>query len=249
MSLAEFLSAIDCVRIAQSHDEHQPVLNSIYLSMERESIVLAATDGHRVAETQLPTTSGQASVAVVVPARSVSELPLVFGFSDRVLDIGVSPRLNRIRFQSGPDFVESGLVEGTFPDYRKVRPTGPATVVVVGRLDLTLALRACEVFARAGTNPVSLTAHAGGIKVSGQSTELGKNVANVDAEVSGPQVTVSVSGQYLLDGLVILTGDMASLEIRDQRTPVVLRPIGQTPFWYAVAPRLPLPESGEGNNT
>ncbi len=241
-SLLGFASAVDQVRIAQSHDEHQPILNGIYLSIQPSSIVLAATDGHRAAETHTSATSEGGQVAVIVPVRALLELRSVLGSSDRTLSVGVSHGHNRIRFQAGADFLDSGLIEGTYPDYRKVLPTGPATAVVVDRLALTLALRACEVFARAGTNPVSLTATPGRIRLRGQSTELGENVSNLDAKVSGPEATVSLSGQYLLDGLVALTADTVSLEIRGQRTPVILSPRSRDKFWYAIAPRLALPK-------
>jgi DNA polymerase-3 subunit beta len=201
-------------------------------------VTLAATDGHRIAEARLDNLQAGNPLSAIVPGKALIELASVLSIHQGTLRLFTTPARNRIKFQSGPDYLESALMEGTYPPYENALPSGNPTTLIVDRQQLVLALRRCEVIAQAGHNAVTLTAEERSLKLTGESVELGRNVERIDAVVKGSSVSVSISGPYLVEGAAALNDTKLVLELRGKRSPVILRPMGRSRSWYLLSPRV-----------
>ena len=142
LSAADLKRLIDRTRFAISTEETRYYLNGIYLHAAKSDGVsmlrAVATDGHRLARMELPLPDGASGMpGVIVPRKAVSELRKLLEEMDQEVSVSLSD--TKIRFAFGATVLTSKLIDGTFPDYDRVIPTGN---------DKTLDVR-CKEFAEA----------------------------------------------------------------------------------------------------
>ena len=118
---------IDRTRFAISNEETRYYLNGIYFHAAKaggtEVLRGVATDGHRLARVEVPLPKGAGEMpGVIVPRKTVGEVRKLLDESDGSVDIELSD--TRIRFAFGNVTLISKLIDGTFPDYERVIPTG-----------------------------------------------------------------------------------------------------------------------------
>ena len=114
---------IDKTRFAISTEETRYYLNGIFLHVADDMLKAAATDGHRLARVTVQRPEGaEAMPDVIVPRKCVAELRKLLDEVDG--SVGVSLSGSKIRFDLGAAILTSKLIDGTFPDYSRVIPTG-----------------------------------------------------------------------------------------------------------------------------
>ena len=122
---ADLIRLIDKTRFAISTEETRYYLNGIYLHAaargKRQMLRAVATDGHRLAQAEVPLPKGaEAMPGIILPRKTVHELHRLIEGSDGTVDVGVSTA--KARFEIGTITLTSKLIDGTFPDYARVIP-------------------------------------------------------------------------------------------------------------------------------
>jgi DNA polymerase-3 subunit beta len=118
---------LDKTRFAISTEETRYYLNGIYLHPANAgghaTLRAVATDGHRLAQVELPCPAGAEGMpGVIIPRKTVHELYRLLEDTDAEVNVGVSA--TKVRFEIGTVTVTSKLIDGTFPDYGRVIPQG-----------------------------------------------------------------------------------------------------------------------------
>jgi len=101
-------------------------LNGLLLIADKSQVRVVATDGHRLAYASLPVEASSEKVEVIIPRKTVLELERLLEDTDEQIRIDIAA--TQVRFQFGNVELTSKLVEGKFPDYQRVIPTGYKTV-------------------------------------------------------------------------------------------------------------------------
>ena len=125
MEAGDLKRLIDKTRFAISTEETRYYLNGIYLhpaeSGKTKTLRAVATDGHRLAQVELPRPKGADGMpGVIVPRKTVHELTRLIEVPSGQVKVGVSQ--TKVRFEIGPVVLTSKLIDGTFPDYGRVIP-------------------------------------------------------------------------------------------------------------------------------
>src|SRR4029453_1462959 len=114
---------IEKTRFAISSEETRYYLMGIFLHVVDDQLRAAATDGHRLARVTVPRPDGAEGMPdVIVPRKAVTELYRLLEELEGTVEISLSP--TKIRFGLGSAILTSKLIDGTFPDYNRVIPTG-----------------------------------------------------------------------------------------------------------------------------
>ena len=114
---------IEKTRFAISSEETRYYLMGIFLHVVDDQMRAAATDGHRLARVTVPRPDGSDGMPdVIVPRKAVAELYRLLEELEGTVEISLSP--TKIRFGLGNAILTSKLIDGTFPDYNRVIPTG-----------------------------------------------------------------------------------------------------------------------------
>ena len=127
LKAAELKRLIDKTQFAISTEETRYYLNGIYLhaagSGQAQTLRAVATDGHRLAQMELPLPKGAEGMpGVIVPRKTVSEVQRLM--EDGEAEVLIELSVGKIRFTIGQAILTSKLIDGTFPDYSRVIPAG-----------------------------------------------------------------------------------------------------------------------------
>ena len=114
---------IDKTRFAISSEETRYYLMGIFLHVADDKLKAAATDGHRLARVTVDKPEGADGMPdVIIPKKCVGELRKLLDEVEGTVEVSLSP--TKVRFGLGNAVLTSKLIDGTFPDYNRVIPTG-----------------------------------------------------------------------------------------------------------------------------
>jgi DNA polymerase-3 subunit beta len=216
---------------AMSMEETRFILNGALLATQKNSLIMVATDGRRLAVAGTPTT-GAASLSVVIPAKTIRELGRLL--SDGPEQVTIAPmKDHQLTFQFGLVTVVTRLIEGQFPQYDKVIPPPSKQLLTVSRQTLINAIRRASLMTTATSQAVVFELSANRLVVSKESSELGSAREELEAQYRGEPVTVAFNPEFWLDVLKVLDTEEATIEIAGADKPAVVR---QPDFTYLVLP-------------
>lgn len=207
---------------AMSHDESRRFLNGVFVRIQGAELQMVATDGHRLALARQEIGRG-GEASGIVPRKAVQEMNRVLGGSDAV---AISLREHQFLFRMEGFLLVSKLIEGQFPNYEQVLPSGHPKRLVVGREALVAALRRVSVLADDRTRPVTLTIRKGELHLATASPELGEAQETLAAEYSGEELSIGFNARYLLEALTPMEDEQAVMELKDAVSPGVFKGLG-----------------------
>jgi DNA polymerase-3 subunit beta len=225
-------AAASQVARAAAHDEARPVLTAVLFEAAEAQVTLAATDSYRLAVRELPWSWAHEAMTALVPARALSEAARSLA-GEASVQIGMES--HQITFAGGGRRLTSRLVEGEFPKFRSLIPTGYDNLATVSRQDL---LDACKQVAPYGqnNNPVRLAFERDRIEVNGSLQDVGRGAAVIDAKYEGEQLTVAFNPTYLSDGVSGVEDSEVVLEVRDGLKPALIHGNDRKGFTYLLMP-------------
>ena len=141
------------------------------------------------------------------------------------------------RFVVGDVELITRLIDGTYPDYRKLIPSEFKTSAVLKKADFSNITKVSSLFARevAGSVTLKVDADEGQLSIRSVASQIGENTARAAAEAVGSG-DVTLNSRYLLDALAVLGGDKVSFMINGKLDPVALRDPAQEDYTHIVMP-------------
>jgi DNA polymerase-3 subunit beta len=196
--------ALQQVVFAASSDESRPVLTGVYLHSSDGELYIAATDSYRLAEKKLA--KNKEPVQLLIPASAMQDLLRIIG--DVEEEITVTHDDQQVLFHVGDVDLVARLLEGKYPDYRKLIPSEFAVSAKLKRADFVNITKVSSLFAResAGSITIHVDEETKTVSIRSIASQLGENTANATAEVSGSG-SITLNSRYLLDGLGAMNGD------------------------------------------
>ncbi len=221
---------IDKTRFAISNEETRYYLNGIYLhaAKSKDAVTLraVATDGHRLARFDLAAPAGAESMpGVIVPRKTVQEVRKLIDDADGEVEIAVSD--TKIRFAFGDAVVTSKLIDGTFPDYQRVIPTGNDKPLFVDRAAFQEAVDRVSTVASDRTRAVKMSIEDGKLTLNVVNPEQGSASEELVADFSGEGFDIGFNARYLMDIAAALNGDQAQFLFADAGSPTIVRDAGE----------------------
>jgi DNA polymerase-3 subunit beta len=233
MKAPEFKKALQQVVFAASSDETRPVLTGVLLHTLDGKLYLAATDSYRLAEKQLGSNKQEASL--LIPASALHDLLRIIADDDT--EVKVTHDEQQVLFQVGDTELVTRLIEGKYPDYRKLIPATFATEAVLKRADLLNVTKVSSLFAResAGSVTIELDAEKQQLSIRSVASQLGENTATADAKITGSG-SITVNSRYLLDALGALSGDTVSFGFNGKLEATLLRDPTSDNYSHVIMP-------------
>lgn len=219
----EFKDGIAQTVFACALDETRPVLAGVYISASGGKLKMAATDSYRLAEKTIALAAKEKKEAhIIVPQRAMAEVGRLIDESVEKVTILIGE--NQVQFKFGPTEVVSRLVEGTFPDYQQLIPASAKTTVVLERADFANAIKMASFFARESANNIKLVAKKPAtLEIVAVSPELGDNVSQLSAKVTGDDLEIAFNAKFILDVLAVNPASQIVLELSGQMAAGLLR--------------------------
>jgi DNA polymerase III subunit beta len=243
MSGESLVETVEKVSRSYSRDETRPVLTGILISFEDSRVRMVTTDSYRLSikETELATTAFEGSREAIIPARAMQEVSRIFG-SEGEEDVEVSLSENQALFRIGGVVFGTRLIDGNFPEYRRLLPSDFEREIAIPREELIGTLRRVNLFAARQTPPVpvSLSFSEGAVEVIVRNGEVGDAHERLSAS-SEDEFLISFNPSYLLDGVSAIDSEKVVFKLNEPLKPGLIVPDengnGEEPdFLYLIMP-------------
>jgi DNA polymerase-3 subunit beta len=242
--------AISHVVFAAASEESRPVLTGIDVKFDGSQMTLAAADGFRLAVYKLNTSKPVTEkTEVIIPAKTLAELNRLMGDQEEPVEVFISQKGSgaghggtQVLFKLKNIELVSQLIQGSFPQYEQLIPQSSTTKATVDVAEFLRATRTAAIFARDGTGIVRLMMVPGGeltpgkMTISARSEEIGDDVGEIDAILTGGEAKIAFNGKYLTDVLSALKEAQVSLETTSPSSPGVIKPVGSDNYIHVVMP-------------
>jgi len=233
------------VAFVATTDDSRPVLTGVLTTFEGDKVTMAAADPYRLSVRTGPLTSRvESKLEVIIPARSLQEVQRIIDDSDDQVEIFITPNGSQVIFHTDEADLVSRVIEGQFPNYRQVIPSGKAaTNIVAQREDLLQATRLASLFARDSANMLRFQVDPSAnppLVISANAAEVGDNTAKVEATVDGQNTTIAFNSRFIADALGSVTAPEVRLELGGPLAPGVIKIVGDDSYLHVVMPlRIP----------
>lgn len=205
MGSQEMKHALSQVIVAASADEARPTLTGIYLHVVDGRLFAVATDSYRLAEREL-LSSAKTNLSLLIPATAIHELVRIIG--DAQEEVEITSDEQQVLFQSGDVKLVTRLIEGKYPDYRKLIPQKFETKALLNRAEFINIAKVSSLFARESAGSITINADADKDEISIRSvaSQLGENTSCASAKIVGGG-EITLNSRYLLDALQAMSGE------------------------------------------
>jgi len=226
---AELKRIIDKTQFAISTEETRYYLNGIYLhALEVDGTAMlraVATDGHRLARVEMPAPAGAAAMpGVIVPRKTVSEVQRLLEDPEGSVAIDLSPA--KIRFTVGDVVLTSKLIDGTFPDYGRVIPTGNDKELTLDKGAFKNAVDRVSTISSERGRAVKLSLQQGRLVLSVTNPDSGSATEEMEVEYASDPLDIGFNSRYLLDIADQIDSDSAVLRLADPGSPTLIQDQG-----------------------
>ncbi|RDD63088.1 DNA polymerase III subunit beta [Ferruginivarius sediminum] len=239
MHSEELRHLIDRTRFAISTEETRYYLNGIYLHATKgnESQVLrgVATDGHRLARFEMSLPDGAAGIpGVIIPRKTVNELRKLIDETEGAIEIGLSD--TKVRFKFDSTLLTSKLIDGTFPDYERVIPSGNDKTMNVDCKVFAKAVDRVSTISTEKSRAVKLSLEDGTLTLSATSPENGSASEELEVNYGGERIEIGFNSRYLLDIAERIDGGEAEFSLSDSASPTIVRDVSDSSALYVLMP-------------
>lgn len=218
---AELLAAAAQVQSAASRDETLPILTGVRVEIEGENISLLATDRYRLALRELTWKPAKTDISAValLRAKTLADTAKALGSGDVEISLSSGQGVDLVGFSAGGLVTTSLLMDGEYPQVRRLFPDSSTITAVVSTSELIEATRRVALVAERNS-AVRLAFQEGEVVLSaGQSDDAQASEA-LEATVDGGEITVAFNPAYLLDGLQALDAPYVRLGFTQDTKPV-----------------------------
>jgi DNA polymerase-3 subunit beta len=226
---------IEKTRFAISSEETRYYLMGIFLHVIDDQMRAAATDGHRLARVTVPRPDGADGMPdVIVPRKCVQELYRLLEELEGTVEISLSP--TKIRFGLGSAILTSKLIDGTFPDYNRVIPTGNDKLLKLDPKSFSAGVDRVSTIASEKTRAVKISVDRDKVTLSVTSPENGVATEELAADYGSDGIEIGFNARYLLDILGEIDGDIVEVHLADAAAPTLLRENDKSNALYVLMP-------------
>lgn len=235
---ADLRALIDRTKFAMSTEETRYYLNGIYVHEASNSGVkvlrAVATDGHRLARFEMPLPDGASGMpGIIVPRKTVGELRKILEEAADVIEVSLSQ--SKVRFTFDHIVLTSKLIDGTFPNYEQVIPSGNNKIVEVNPKIFSNAIDRVSTISDGKSRAVKIALNGKVMTLSANSPESGS--ATEDLEVnSNDNLEIGFNARYLLDITQQIAGDGCRIALADAASPTIIQDTADASALYVLMP-------------
>jgi DNA polymerase III subunit beta len=229
----EFKKALSRTVFSASADDARPVLNGVYFHSSGGRAVVVATDSYRLAENKLGKVSK--TINFLVPANAAQDLLRIISDTDK--EVSVTHDDQQVLFNVGDISLVARLIEGNYPDYRKLIPTKFTTVAKMTKADFLNITKVSSLFAResAGSITIKASKEDSTVSINAIASQLGENTAKAGAKITGGG-EITLNSRYLIEALNAFSSSEIEFCFNGKLEPIILRSPAEPDYLHLIMP-------------
>jgi len=227
-----------------SSDEMRKNLTGVLLETEKKGdsfvIRMISTDGHRLSFATAETGSNDFLETdlhknIIIPKKGVGEITRILDDNEgEFIEIGVNSGLLIIK--ADQTVLRASLIDGDFPDYKRVIPTERGVVIRIDRDKLLHAVRRMNVVSSEKYNGMIMTASRMKLSFNSINNDIGEANDEIDAEYDGDERSIGYNVKYLVDAVEVIEEESVDFEVNEDMRPTILRGKGNNNYFCIIMP-------------
>ena len=234
----KFLSLLNKVRISISSDDTRHYLNGIFFHTNDVNgasfLTGVATDSHRLSSSRIKIDNSNEFSSFILPRKTVYQLTSLLSEINDDVKITISD--NKVLFQIGNTKLITKVIDGKFPDYKKVVPQANTNSLIVPCKEFINSIERVTSVSLDRKEGVKLSISKNNVKLSVNSTNSGDGNEVIKANYSGEDLTISFNSKYLLDIASEIDDSELKINLKDPISPVLIEDKSDNDSFYVVMP-------------
>jgi DNA polymerase-3 subunit beta len=219
---------------AMAQQDIRYYLNGMLLVIDQGSLQAVATDGHRLSWASLAVPGSYTRQEVILPRKTVLELGKLFADTEEPVTLDILS--NQVRFRFGNVELVSKVVDGKFPDYNRVIPTGHAKLIDLDRAELLSALQRAAILSNEKFRGVRVVLGGDTLKIICTNAEGEEAEEELEVPYKGEALDIGFNITYLLDVLGNLGSERVNLAFGDANSSALVTMPEREDYKYVVMP-------------
>ncbi len=238
LNKGRFLQLLNKTRISISNDDTRHYLNGIYLHLTeahgRNFLTGVATDSHRLSSSSLEIENIESFSSVILPKKTAFQLCSILADTNEKLNMLTSD--NKIKFTIGKMKLISKVIDGKFPDYRKVVPTQNDKKLTVPCKDFINSIERVTSVSLDRKEGVKLAISKENIQLSVNSANSGEGNEIIKANFNSDNLQISFNSKYLVDIASAVEDKSLKMNFKDSVSPVLIEDNSDKNSYYVIMP-------------
>ncbi len=238
LSNSRFLKLLNKTKISISNDDTRHYLNGIFLHLteanNRNFLTGVATDSHRLSSSSLEIDSAKDFTPLILPRKTVFQLCSLLTENSEQLIMQTSD--NKIKFTLGNIKLISKVIDGKFPDYKKVVPTSNDKTLAVSSKDFINSIERVTSVSIDRKEGVKLVISKDNVQLSVNSANSGEGNEKINAEFNSGNLNISFNSKYLLDIASAIENKSLKMNLKDSVSPVLIEDVSDKNSFYVIMP-------------
>jgi len=234
----DILNLIDNTKFAISSEETRYYLNGIYLHVpedNKDKLRAVATDGHRLAQAEIPVPDGAQSIpGIIIPRKAVGEIRKLAEGTEQEVKVIVSKTKAKFIFPSS--ILTTKLIDGSFPDYQRVIPKENLNKLVVANADFSKAVDRVSTVSMEKSRAIKLSLYKNLLSLNVNSHDLGNAFEELEIDYDSQNLEIGFNSKYLLDISSQIQGKNIEILLSDSASPALITYPFQDVFIFVLMP-------------
>ena len=198
---SDLLEMIDNTSFSMGYQDARHFLNGLYFEPTDSGMIAVATDGHRLAYCEITSNDGKFTTSCIVPRKGIVELKKILGLFTENKDILAEVSINNknLTVFIGNYSLTTKLIEGNYPDYKKVFPESLPNTLVLSREDLRTALQKMAILSSEQYKGVKLGLEPTSLHLSTTNPQQEKGEDTIDCTYEGDPMSVGFNLAYIME--------------------------------------------------
>ena len=234
----KFLKMLNKTRVSISNDDTRHYLNGVFLHLTeshgRNFLTGVATDSHRLSSSSLEIEKISDFTSLILPRKTVYQLCSLLAEDSSQLKLQTSE--NKIKFTLGKTKLISKVIDGKFPDYKKVVPTNNDKTLILSAKDFINSIERVASVSLDRKEGVKLVINKDNVQLSVNSANSGEGNEKIKADFSSENLSISFNSKYLIDIISEVEDVNLKMNLKDSISPVLIEDASDKNSYYVIMP-------------
>ena len=234
----KFLKLLNKTKISISNDDTRHYLNGIFLHLTesngRNFLTGVATDSHRLSSSSIEITNISNFTSLILPRKTVFQLCSLLSESSEKLSMQTSE--NKIKFTIGKMKLISKVIDGKFPDYKKVVPEKNDKSLIVPSKDFINSIERVASVSLDRKEGLKLSINKENVQLSVNSANSGEGNEIIKASFNSDNLNISFNSKYLIDIASEIEDKNLKMNFKDSVSPVLIEDVSDRNSYFVIMP-------------
>lgn len=234
LTQAELRGLIEKTQFSMANQDVRYYLNGMLFELDDTMLRSVATDGHRMAVAQTSLSAAFAQKQIIVPRKGVMELVKLLDAPEQPVELQIGS--SNVRAEVNNFIFTSKLVDGRFPDYRRVLPKNTTKTLEASCEELRQSFARAAILSNEKFRGVRVTLAGNEMRITANNPEQEEAEELLDVTFEGDDIEIGFNVSYVLDVLNTLRCDAVRVSMSDSNASALIENRDDDSAMYVVMP-------------